>query len=144
MQGSWVKTGDLNLYFSNARSRARFGLLNLNEGTWDETPILSDMDYFTAMTTTSQNLNEAYGYLYWLNGKTNFKVPGSEELFSGTLIPSAPDDLFSGLGAFDQKLYIVPSKGLVIIRMGDSANEEELGPTAFDNELWIRINALIE
>ncbi len=144
MQGSWVKTGYLNLYFSNARSMARFGLLNLNKGIWDNTTILDDQDYFTAMTTTSQDLNPAYGYLYWLNGKANFKIPGSEQLFSGKLIPSAPDDLYSGLGAFDQKLYIVPSKGLVIVRMGDSANEEELGPTAFDNELWIRINALIE
>lgn len=144
MQGSWVKTGYLNLYFSNARSMARFGLLNLNKGVWDNITILGDQDYFTAMTSTSQDLNPAYGYLYWLNGKANFKIPGSEQLLSGKLIPSAPEDLYSGLGAFDQKLYIVPSKGLVIVRMGDSANEEELGPTTFDNELWIRINALTD
>ncbi|MEA1786238.1 serine hydrolase [Arenibacter sp. GZD96] len=143
MQGAWVKTGYLNLYFSNARSMARFGLLHLNKGIWDKTPILNDINYFNAMTNSTQNLNEAYGYLYWLNGKANYKIPRSEDLFSGKLIPAAPDDLYAGLGAFDQKLYIVPSKGLVIIRLGDAANEEELGPTAFDNALWIRINALI-
>lgn len=143
MTGSWVKTGYLNLYFSNARSMARFGLLNLNKGVWDKTTILADTDYFNAMTNTSQDLNKSYGYLYWLNGKSNYKIPGSETLFSGKLIPNAPNDLIAGLGAFDQKLYIIPSKGLVIVRMGDSGNEDELGPTEFDNNLWEKINALI-
>lgn len=144
MQGSWIRTGRyLNLYFSTARSMARFGLLNLNKGVWGTTPILNDSGYFTAMTSQSQNLNPSYGYLYWLNGKSSYKIPGSEELFPGKLIPSAPIDLYAGLGALDQKLYIVPSKGLVIVRMGDSANEEELGPTVFDNELWKKLNALL-
>jgi len=143
MQGSWIKTADLNLYFSNARSMARFGLLNLNKGTWEDTPILSDASFFNAMTNTSQDLNKSYGYLWWLNGKSNYKVPGSEALFSGKLIPSGPDDLIAGLGAFDQKLYVIPSKKMVVVRMGDSAEEGELGPTDFDNELWIRLNALI-
>ncbi|NCO64024.1 MAG: beta-lactamase family protein [Flavobacteriales bacterium] len=144
MTGSWVKTSDLNLYLSNARSMARFGLLTLNQGVWDNTTILADKDYFVEMTTTSQDLNKSYGYLYWLNGKSNFKVPGSETLFTGKLIPNAPDDLIAGLGAFDQKLHIVPSKGLVIVRMGDSAEQDELGPTEFDNNLWEKINALID
>lgn len=144
MTGSWIKTGYLNLYFSNARSMARFGLLNLNEGVWDKTTILADKNYFNAMTTTSQDLNKAYGYLYWLNGKSNYKIPGSETLYSGKLIPNAPDDLIAGLGAFDQKLYIIPSKKLVIVRMGDSGDEDELGPTEFDNNLWEKLNALID
>ena len=144
MQGSWIKTGYLNLYFSTARSMARFGLLNLNEGTWGETPIMTDKAYFEAMTTTSQELNQAYGYLWWLNGKENYRVPGSEDSFKGKLIPEAPDDLIAGLGANDQKLYVVPSMGLVIVRMGDAANNTELGPTSFDCELWTQINALME
>lgn len=144
MQGTWIKTGSLNLYFSTARSMARFGLLNLNKGVWDKTTVLDDPTYFSEATSTSQDLNNSYGYLYWLNGKNNYKVPGSEELFQGELIPNAPDDLYAGLGAFDQKLYIVPSLGLVVIRMGDSADEDELGPTTFDNALWEKINALIQ
>ena len=143
MQGSWIKTGYLNLYFSNARSMARFGLLNLNKGIWDGNKILDDPSYFEAMTNTSQDLNKSYGYLWWLNGKSNFRIPGSEELFPGKLIPDAPDDLIAGLGALDQKLYVVPSKGLVVIRMGDSADEEELGPTTFDTDLWKKINEVI-
>ncbi|MCJ7467254.1 MAG: beta-lactamase family protein [Maribacter sp.] len=143
MQGAWIKTGYLNLYFSTARSMARFGLLNLNKGTWDTTPILEDQTFFTEATTTSQDLNASYGYLYWLNGKSNYKIPGSEELFQGKLIPNAPDDLYAGLGAFDQKLYVVPSQGLVIVRLGDSADADELGPTTFDNNLWEKLNMLI-
>lgn len=143
MKGSWVQLNQLNLYFSPARSMARFGLLNLNRGVWDKTPILDDIAYFTDATTTSQNLNPSYGYLYWLNGKSAYKVPGSEELFEGKLIPNAPNDLISGLGALDQKMYIVPSKGLVIVRMGDSGGEDELGPTTYDNELWKHINNII-
>ncbi len=144
MQGTWIKTGYLNLYFSTARSMARFGLLNLNEGYWETTAILEDQDYFTSAINTSQVLNPSYGYLYWLNGKNGFRLPESEELYPGKLIPSAPDDLYAGLGAFDQKLYIVPSQGLVIVRMGDAANSEEFGPTSFDNELWGKIKDLID
>ncbi|NJB70600.1 CubicO group peptidase (beta-lactamase class C family) [Saonia flava] len=144
MQGSWLKIGYNNLYFSTARSMARFGLLNLNKGIWDGTSILTDESIFNQMTNTSQDLNTSYGYLWWLNGKNSYKVPGSEELFTGKLIPSAPDDLIAGLGAFDQKLYVVPSKGLVVVRMGDSADAEQLGPSSFDNNLWLKLNDLIE
>ncbi len=143
MQGTWIKTGYLNLYFSNARSMARFGLLNLNKGIWNNNKILDDPAYFEAMTNTSQNLNKSYGYLWWLNGKSNYRLPGTEDLYTGKLIPDAPDDLIAGLGALDQKLYVVPSRGLVIVRLGDSANEEELGPSSFDTELWQKINDLI-
>ncbi|MCK0192285.1 serine hydrolase domain-containing protein [Arenibacter sp. F20364] len=59
MQGSWIQTSYLNLYFSNARSMARFGLLNLNKGIWEDTPVLDSPNYFRDMTTTSQDLNKA-------------------------------------------------------------------------------------
>lgn len=143
MQGYWLKVGYLNLYQSSARSMARYGLLNLNQGVWDETSIFQDHSYFNDATNTSQNSNESYGYLYWLNGKNTHRITASEELFQGKLIPNAPDDLFAGLGAFDQKLYVVPSKDLVIVRMGDAANTASLGPSGFDNTLWEKISALI-
>jgi len=144
MQGTFVELGFNNVYFSTARSMARFGILNLNRGVWDGTPILGDSDYFDAMTTTSQQLNPAYGYLYWLNGKNNYRIPASEEEFTGKLIPNAPDDLYAGLGANDQKLYVVPSQKLVVIRMGNDASESNLGPSSFDDELWGLINNVID
>ncbi|TJY36326.1 serine hydrolase domain-containing protein [Pontimicrobium aquaticum] len=143
MQGVWVSFGCYKLYLSNAKSMARFGLLNLNKGTWENEVILSDTNYFNEMTNTSQNLNKSYGYLWWLNGKSSYRLPGSEVEYQGTLIPNAPSDLIAGLGKNDQKLYIVPSKGLVIVRLGDNANNSVFGSSSFDNQLWEKINALI-
>lgn len=142
MQGIWVSLGYYNIYTSTARSMARFGLLTLNKGTWENDAVLSDTTYFEAMTNSSQALNPAYGYLWWLNGKESYRVPGSEMAFSGPLIPNAPVDLIAGLGRGDQKLYVVPSQGLVIVRMGDDAGGTQLGPSSFDNELWEKINNL--
>ena len=143
MQGLWIPSGFNKFYFSNARSMARFGLLCLNEGVWDEQLILEDTDFFQNMTNTSQQLNKAYGYLWWLNGKASYRVPGSTQEFSGHLIPNAPTDLIAGLGANDQKLYVVPSMDLVIIRQGGDAGETLLGPSGYDNQLWSYISDLI-
>ncbi|MBU2928554.1 serine hydrolase domain-containing protein [Winogradskyella psychrotolerans] len=142
MQGSWFQVGCYKLFFSTARSMARFGLLSLNNGVWDDITILGDTEYLNAMTNTSQDLNKSYGYLWWLNGKDGFKLPQYEDNYSGYLIPDAPLDLVAGLGKSDQKVYVVPSENLVVIRMGDDAGEETFGPSTFDNELWIKINAL--
>ena len=59
-------------------------------------------------------------------------------------IPEAPSELIAGLGAFDQKLYLIPSKNLVIVRLGDDAGESQLGPSSFDNQLWEKLNAYID
>ena len=144
MNGLWLSTNGLNnVYFSTARSMARFGLLNLNHGVWKEDTILGDMDYISDMINTSQELNKSYGYLWWLNGKESYMAPSLQAVFNGSLIPNAPADTYSGLGKNDQKLYIIPSKGLVVIRMGEDAGESLLGPTSFDNVLWEKISALI-
>ncbi|GGI58117.1 serine hydrolase domain-containing protein [Winogradskyella haliclonae] len=143
MQGGWVSLGYNRFYASTARSMARFGLLCYNKGTWDNTEILNEA-YFNEMTRTSQNLNPAYGYLWWLNGKSSYILPSSPIAFNGKLIPNAPDDLIAGLGANDQKLYILPSEKLVIIRMGGNGGEGQLGPSGYDNLLWEKINAVID
>ncbi|NQX76491.1 serine hydrolase [Gilvibacter sp.] len=143
MDGAWIDFKFPRVYFSTARSMARFGLLCLNEGNWDGNQLVSE-SYFSAMTQTSQELNSAYGYLWWLNGKDQYRLPGSTLEFDGALIPDAPHDLIAGLGANDQKLYVVPSKGLVVIRMGEAAGEPTGGPSGFDNLLWQKINAVID
>lgn len=145
MDGFWFSTNDLNsVYFSTARSMARFGLLNLNNGIWNGETILGDDTYISEMKNTSQSLNQAYGYLWWLNGKSTYRSPGLQIEFNGELIPNAPSDTYAGLGKNDQKLYIVPSKGLVIVRMGDDAGENLLGPSSFDNGLWEILNDFID
>jgi CubicO group peptidase (beta-lactamase class C family) len=66
MSGFWLQ----QVYYSKARDMARFGLLNLNKGIWNTDTIMKDTAYYRAMVNTSQNLNKAYGYLWWLNGKS--------------------------------------------------------------------------
>lgn len=142
MQGSWEKLGFLSRYQSDTRSMARFGLLMMNSGVWNAEVILSE-DYFNAMINTSQNSNLSFGYLWWLNGKENYMGTNSQEVFTGSLIPNAPTDMYSALGANDQKIYVIPSKNLVIVRTGDSAGAAQLGPSSFDNELWEKINEVL-
>ncbi len=141
MTGAWLQFGYQRVFLSNARSMARFAILNLNRGKWDGTQLLNE-NYFQAMTNTSQQLNKSYGYLWWLNGKESFRLPQSTLEFQGKLIPNAPDDLIAALGKDDQKLYIVPSQNLIVIRMGDDAGNSVPGPSGFDNELWGKLGEL--
>lgn len=144
MEGFWFTTNDNNnVYFSTARSMARFGLLNLGNGIWNGETLLDDNSFLNAMKNTSQNLNASYGYLWWLNGKESFMSPASRTVFDGPLIPNAPSDTYAGLGKNDQKLYIVPSEGLVIVRQGEDAGEDQLGPSSFDNGLWEKLTAFM-
>jgi CubicO group peptidase (beta-lactamase class C family) len=137
--GLWAN----NILFSKPRSMARFGLLLLNKGKWNQEVILSDTAYFRAMTNTSQNLNKSYGYLTWLNGKGSFMLPTSQFVSPTNLVPSAPADMYCALGKNDQKIYVVPSQNLVVIRMGDKAGTTSLNALSnFDNEIWQRISAL--
>ena len=142
MSGLWLATGTENVYWSNTRSMARFGLFTFAKGKWNSTQILNE-NYLTAATNTSQNLNLAYGYMWWLNGKTSYRLPQTQIQFNGTLIPNAPNDMFCALGKDDQKIYVVPSKKLVIIRMGETADAANFALSDFDNALWGKINELI-
>ena len=141
MTGTWNPNGGLSVYYSNTRSMARFGLLILNKGKWNSTTILNE-NYFNLATNTSQNLNLSYGYLWWLNGKSSYRLPQSQLQFSGSIMPSAPNDMFMALGKNDQKIYVVPSKNMVVIRMGDAADNVNLALSTFDDVLWQKINAL--
>jgi hypothetical protein len=58
------------------------------------------------------------------------------------LVPPAPKDMFAGMGKNDQRLYVVPSQRLVVVRMGDPADTIAAAISGFDDELWKRINAL--
>ena len=142
MTGTWIPDGDLSVYWSTPRSMARFGLLALAKGNWNGTQIINST-YLNNATTTSQSINLAYGYLWWLNGKTSYHMPQSQLQIPGTLIPSAPSDMYCALGKNDQKIYVVPSKKLVIIRMGDAADTSNFALSDFDETLWEKISAVI-
>lgn len=143
MDGTWFQSGNNSVYASTTRSMARFGLLMLNKGKWENTVILNE-NYCNAAVNTSQNINLSYGYLWWLNGKSSYHLPQSQVQFNGSIIPSAPNDMFMALGKNDQKIYVIPSKKMVVIRMGDAADNVNLALSDFDNVLWQKISALYQ
>lgn len=143
MTGAWTESGDdLSVYWSNTRSMARFGLLALNNGNWNGTQIINSA-YLATATTTSQQINKSYGYLWWLNGKESYQMPQTQVQFNGSLIPNGTNDMYMALGKNDQKIYVIPSKKMVVIRMGDAADAENWALSDFDNQLWEKINAVI-
>ncbi|AUC82170.1 serine hydrolase [Lacinutrix sp. Bg11-31] len=143
MTGAWIPFSDLSVYWSNTRSMARFGLLMSANGKWETSQIIPE-NFINEATSTSQDINRAYGYLWWLNGKNTYHLPQSQLEFNGELIPNAPSDMFAALGKNDQKTYIVPSKKLVIVRMGEAADNSNFALSTFDNDLWEKINLLID
>jgi len=144
MKGIWASTGSGELYFTNARSMARFGLLTLNYGVWDGNDLLNDPNYFYQMISTSQELNKSYGYLWWLNGKSSFKLPGFQIDFPGSIIPNAPDDMQMALGKNGQIICVIPSQNIVIIRMGlPPDGSGALVTPAYLREIWTELNKVI-
>lgn len=144
MDGFWfTSVGSYNnVYYSTARSMARYGILILNNGKWEEEIIMNDNEYFNAMINTSQNLNLSYGYLWWLNGKDSFMVPGLQTVFNGSSTPTAPNDLFSALGKNGQLLNIVPSQNLLVIRMGDHA-DQALVSLSIQRDIWEKLSDIL-
>lgn len=142
--GSWINTSDgLRTYWSTTRNMARFGLMALNKGKWNGNQVINET-YFNAATNTSQSINLAYGYLWWLNGKASYHLPQSQLQLNGSIIPHGPSDMFMALGKNDQKIYVVPSKKMVVIRMGDAADAVNMALSDFDDVLWQKISALYE
>lgn len=145
MDGFWNFGSIYSIYHSNTRSMARFGLLALNNGKWDKEEIINET-YFRESTTTSQNLNPSYGYLWWLNGKSNYMIPNDQTVFNGALVKKAPSDMYAAMGAKDQRIYVIPSKKMVVVRMGEAANpaNPSFALSGFDEELWTKISALYQ
>lgn len=144
MDGYWNNGIIFKIYHSNTRSMARFGLLALNKGKWENEQILEE-SFFNAGTSSSQDMNPSYGYLWWLNGKTSYMVPGSQNVYLGSLVPKAPSDMFAAMGAEDQRIYVIPGKKMVVVRMGEASDPQNpsFALSGFDNALWEKIGAVI-
>lgn len=145
MNGGWFTLENNEVYFSSTRSMARFGLLMLNQGKW-ENEVIVNQAYCHDATVPSQNLNKSYGYLWWINGESSYRLPQTQLQLLGTLIDSGPSDMYMALGKNDQKIYIIPSMKMVVIRMGEVANPDNptFALSGFDAELWVKIKALYQ
>ncbi len=144
MTGLWVTLDYDNIYFSKPRSMARFGLLVQNGGVWNKDTLLNDREFFHEMINTSNEINQSYGYLWWLNGKPTYMLPGVQFAFKGSWAPDAPADMFAAMGKNGQMLCIVPSQGLVMVRMGNPGSSplSEIG-VFLCNLIWQKLNAVI-
>jgi CubicO group peptidase (beta-lactamase class C family) len=144
MEGFWNYGLIFKIYHSNTRSMARFGLLALNRGKWKNETIV-DETFFNESVNSSQNINPAYGYLWWLNGKTIYMIPGGQTVFKGSLVPNAPPEMVAAMGAEDQRIYVIPGQNMVVVRMGNASDPVNPGfeLSGFDKALWEKINAVI-
>jgi CubicO group peptidase (beta-lactamase class C family) len=99
--------------YATGRDWARFGLLYLNDGVWDNERILpgSWVKYTTTPATTSDI--GAYGAQWWLN-------VGSEINPALRKYPELPTDAYWADGFEEQYVMVIPSKKLVIARLGVS------------------------
>jgi len=98
----------------SAREFARLGYLMLHKGHWDGKEILPEW-WVELATRSSQQLNPAYGYTWWVN------TPGKRW-------PGLPRDAYAASGYRSNRCYIIPSLDLVVARVGS-------GPTNWD-EQW--------
>ena len=107
-QGGFVGSSYM---FATARDWARFGLLMKNKGVWNGEQILPKgwVDYVT--TPTPQAPQGKYGGQFWLNA-------GAPHHPQDRLFPSLPRDIYYCGGFNGQIVAIVPSKDMVLVRLG--------------------------
>jgi CubicO group peptidase (beta-lactamase class C family) len=97
--------------FATARDWARFGQLYLDDGAWGGTRLLPAEWVRFSATPTPQSPDGCYGAHWWL------KVP--RELGGETEAASRiPRDAFFALGHEGQSLTVIPSRRLVVVRLG--------------------------
>lgn len=102
--------------YATARDWARFGLLFLQDGVWNGQRILPQgwVDYTKSPTLLS---NGEYGAHWWLNAGTPGD-PASKEW------PDLPDDLYYASGHDGQIVAVIPSRKVVVVRLGLTRDEE--------------------
>jgi len=85
------------------RDWSKLGLLYLNNGNWNGDQLF-DKKWTDYVRTPAPNSEGKYGGHFWLNAGGGF--------------PDAPRDMFSINGFQGQRIFMIPSKDLVIVRFG--------------------------
>lgn len=97
--------------YATARDFARFGLLYYNNGAWNGEQLLPVNWVKESIQPAPASKLHRYGYLFWLNG-TDDKDPAKRWL------PDAPADMYFADGFGGQNVFIIPSKKLIVVRLG--------------------------
>jgi hypothetical protein len=118
----------------------------MNRAKWKDSTFFSNDRYFKQMLTSSQNTQKAYGYLWWLNGQADYydNTVEGDPVVHGSLYPAMPEDARMAMGHFEQRIEVIPSLDLIVIRQGDETGLPEFGTSSFDNELWLRLMKAIK
>lgn len=120
--------------YATARDWARFGQLYLQDGMWDGKRLLPESWVKYSSTPTAASKGE-YGAHFWTNG-------GSKSSKQNRPFPNLPADLYFAAGYKNQRLIIIPSQQLVIIRLGwsDDASSSQYMNTLVVDILNAKIN----
>lgn len=104
---------------------ARFGYLMMRDGAWDGRQVVPEAYVEQATGRPSTDLNAGYGLLWWLNHEGPVASPlvatsgaTGEGVAAGPIVPEAPEDTFWALGFRSQVLAVIPSEGIVAVRLG--------------------------
>jgi len=106
MAGNYVGS---SYSWATTRDWAKFGLLYLHKGNWNGEQLF-DESWAKYVATPTNGSNGDYGAHFWLN--------------AGGRYPDAPRDLYSANGFQGQKVFIIPSQDIVIVRMGLTNDEK--------------------
>jgi CubicO group peptidase (beta-lactamase class C family) len=99
--------------WASARDWARLGLLYLNNGNWYGAQILPE-NWVSYTTTPTEHTDKGqYGAQWWLNSGE----PGNEQ---NRLLPNVSTDMYMMDGYEGQRVFVVPSKKLVVVRLGQN------------------------
>ncbi len=95
--------------YATARDWARFGQLYLQDGQWEDEQILPPgwVDYTRTPAPASHG---QYGALWWLNYGS-----GDDKEW-----PGVPEDAYAAEGHDGQYVVVIPSRNMVIVRLGVS------------------------
>ncbi len=96
--------------YATARDWAKFGQLYLQNGIWKGKRILPDGWVHYATTPAQQTPNHEFGSHFWL------KLP--KEYASADTSNRLPEDAFHAVGHEAQFITVIPSRELVIVRLG--------------------------
>lgn len=103
---------------------ARLGHLMLSRGKWNGRRLLERSWIRKAISPSRRN--PGYGYMFWLNEANRFIAPTvySRDKRNHTQIRSAPSDLYWMAGIQDQRVYVLPETGIVVVRFGGPGSRE--------------------
>jgi CubicO group peptidase (beta-lactamase class C family) len=109
--------------YATARDWARFGLLYLRDGIWEGQRVLPEGWVKYSTTATPRAPKGRYGAHFWLND-------GDAEHPADREYPLLPRDLYHASGFQGQDVMVIPSRDLVIVRLG-MTNHQAWGAQTF-------------